>query len=241
MAFIIYRRWGKVPSEGQGLEEAMLVSGARLVDGQFKLDGYPEGSSVRGLNAELPDVRELLRLFLFRSDLTDVVRWLEAAKAQELTQDTREALCTAALVRFCCCFEGTSGLRTKPLKQKKVFAGDDRKILERLRQIRNKLVAHDEHLYPGEFPLIVLDAAATAIEAVVFGLRVPFSGMQEADELKRLAETAFGWIVAEFEVVASKVVADINALPAGTRREMRDTMTDFTINIAHPEDRFWAS
>lgn len=213
-----------------------MLCSIRFEDGQIKLDGYPKGSSLRGIKSS--EAQELCRLFIFRSDLNYVVGWLKAVEAEKLMPEIREALCTAALVRFCSCFEGTSGLRTKPLKRKRVFSGNDRKVLERLRQIRNKLVAHNEHLYPGEYPLIALDSDATAIEVVVLQLNVPFSAMSDVSDLRRLAEIALGWIVAEFEAVASKIVADINALPVSERREQRDTTPEFRIEIGQSEDRF---
>lgn len=207
----------------------------RIEDGQFKLDGYPEGSVVRGIAGPKP--LELCRLVVFRGDLTNVCEWLMAANAEGVPPTIHEALCAAALVKFCSCFEGTSGLRAKPLKRKNIFAPADRAIVERLRQIRNKLVAHNENLYPGEFPLIVLDSDANAIEAVALKLEAPFSVMPEVADLSRLSAIALGWVAAEFEAIATEVVAGINAIPISERRLLRDTTPEFTLNILS-EDRF---
>jgi len=214
----------------------MLLRGIRVEDGRIKLDGYPEGASVRGL--AVPKAQELCRLMVFRGDLNRVVEWLGAADAEGRVGAAGEALCAAALVKFCSCFEGTAGLRSKPLKQKNILGSEDRKLLERLRQIRNKMVAHDEHLYPGDYPLLILDSEATAIEAVAFRLHAPFSAMSEVDELRRLAEVALGWVVAEFERVATEIVSDFNANPVDDRCQLRDTTPEFKIEFGQPEDRF---
>jgi hypothetical protein len=214
----------------------MLLSGFRLEDGQIKLDGYPEGASVRGIGG--PKAQELCRVALFRSDLVKTGEWLGLADVEGQESPFQEALYVAALIKFCSCFEGTSGLRAKPLKQKKVFSSDDRKVLERLRQIRNKLVAHDEHLYPGEFPFIILDCEAAAIEAVTLTLSAPFSAMSDVHELRRLAKIAIDWVSTEYESTAAEIVAEINALPASERRRLRDTTPEFRIEIGSAEDRF---
>ena len=214
----------------------MLLRGMRVEDGQFKLDGYPEGSSVRGLS--MPQAPELCRLMLFRSDLTRVIEWLSMARELNTEEPLQEAFCSAALVKFCCCFDGTAGLRSMPLRRKNIFRGEDRQSFERLLLIRNKAVAHDEHLYPGEFPLIVLDERAKALEAVVLQLRAPFSAMQEVEELRRLAKVALDWVMAEFEAIAKEVVDTINSLPEEQRLLMRDSTPDVKIQFGEAEDRF---
>jgi hypothetical protein len=54
-----------------------MLRGMRVEDGQFKLDGYPEGTTVRGLVS--PQATELCRLMLFRTDLGRVIEWLHIA------------------------------------------------------------------------------------------------------------------------------------------------------------------
>jgi hypothetical protein len=211
------------------------LSGIRFENGKFLLDGYPEGASVRGLG--IPKAQELSRLHVFKSDLDNVCEWISLAKNFDPPDPKQEALYVAALIRFRACFEGTSGLRQKPLKQKDMFNSTDRACLERLRLIRNQMVAHDEHLYPGEYPLVVLDKNATAIEAVSFMIKVPFSGMSDVQDLERLAEIARKWIDAAYEEMATEIVAEINALTAEERLYLRDTTPEFTINMGPPEDR----
>ena len=211
------------------------LNGIRFENGKFLLDGYPEGTSVRGLG--IPKAQELSRLHIFKSDLDRVCEWISQAKNIDPTDPKHEALYIAALIKFRACFEGTSGLRQKPLKQKDIFNSADRACLERLRLIRNQIVAHDEHLYPGEYPLIVLDKDAQAIEAVSFMIKVPFSGMSEVQDLERLAHISKEWLNNAYEETASEIVAEINAIPTEERLHLRDTTPEFTINITEPEDR----
>jgi hypothetical protein len=211
------------------------LSGIRFENGKFLLDGYPAGTSVRGLG--IPKAQELSRLHVFKSDLDDVCEWISQAKNIDPTDPKHEALYIAALIKFRACFEGTSGLRQKPLKQKEIFSSTDRACLDRLRLIRNQMVAHDEHLYPGEYPLIVLDKDAKAIEAVSFMIKVPFSGMGEIQDLERLADISKEWINNAYEEIASEIVAELNAIPDEERIQLRDTTPEFTINITGPEDR----
>jgi hypothetical protein len=214
---------------------ASKLSGIRLENGKFILDGYPEGTSVRGLG--IPKAQELSRLHVFKSDLDDVCEWISQAKNIDPTDPKHEALYVAALIKFRACFEGTSGLRQKPLRQKDILSTADRACLERLRLIRNQMVAHDEHLYPGEYPLIVLDKDAKAIEAVSFMIKVPFSGMGEIEDLERLAHISQKWINNAYEEIASEIVAEINAVSNEERLHLRDVTPEFTINITGPEDR----
>ena len=207
----------------------------KVTDGRIELLGYPEGATVRGLSSS-PQTTELCRLMLFRSDLVRVNEWL--GLAQTTDELHREALCSAALVKFCCCFDGTAGLRAKPLRRKDLFKGEDRQTFERLLQIRNKSVAHDEHLYPGEFPLIVLGTECSAIEALVLELSTPFSAMYDVNALRRLASMTLEWVNEEFESVAKEIVDSVNSLPSELRRAMRDSTPEFKINFSEPEDRF---
>lgn len=209
--------------------------GIRLENGKLFLDGYPEGSSVRGLG--IPKAQELSRLHIFKSDLANVCEWISQAKDIDPSDPKHEALYIAALIKFKACFEGTSGLRQKPLKQKDIFNSTDRACFERLRIIRNKMVAHDEHLYPGEYPMIVLDKNAKAIEAVSFMIKLPFSGMSDAQDLERLAYISIEWLNKAYEETASEIVSEINDIPSEERLHLRDTTPEFTINIAESEDR----
>ena len=208
----------------------------RVENGRIILDDYPEGSSVRGL--AVPKATELSRLHVFKSDMDDVCGWISLAKGLKQSDPAREALYIAALIKFRACFEGTSGLRQKPLRQKLLFDKTDYACFERLLIIRNKMVAHDEHLYPGEYPLIILDQNAEAIEAASLMIKIPFAGMEIINDLERLAQIAKGWINSAYEEVAREIVTEINALPVGERQQLRDTTPEFTITILPPEDRF---
>lgn len=214
---------------------ASKLTAIRFENSKIVLDGYPEGASVRGLG--IPKAQELSRLHVFASDLRNVCEWIYLAKNLDPSDPKTEALYIAALIKFRACFEGTSGLRRKPLKQKDIFNTADRACLERLRLIRNQMVAHDDHLYPGEYPLVVLDKNATAIEAVSFMIKAPFSGMSDIQDLERLAETAKKWIEAAYEETAREIIAEINTFSNEERLYLRDNTPEFTINILPPEDR----
>ena len=125
----------------------------------------------------------------------------------------REALAVAALVRFCGCFESTSGHRSKPLKIKKIFQLSDRQIFEALKLLRNKLVVHDEQLYPNHTPWVVVGPAGAAIEAGVLGMGFRLVDMVESDQFLTLAQVALAWVANEFDHVSSQVVEEINSLP----------------------------
>jgi hypothetical protein len=140
-------------------------------------------------------------------------------------------------VKFFCCFEGTKGLRQQPLKIKRVFCAEDRRAFDRLKLIRNKIVAHDEHLYPGEYAFLVTDRDASAIEAVILKVATPFSGLEDADHLQRLAAIARDWVAAEFETVATEIVTTFNAQPAEDRRSIIASTPEFTLNFGAPVDR----
>ncbi len=207
----------------------------RFENSKILLDGYPEGASVRGLG--IPKAQELSRLHLFASDLRSACEWISLAKNLDPSDPRTEALYIAALIKFRSCFEGTFGLRQKPLEKQDIFNDADQVCLERLRLIRNQMVAHDDHLYPGEYPLVVLDKNATAIEAVSFMIKAPFSGMSDVQDLERLAQIAKKWIEAIYEETRREIVAEINALSNEERLYLRDNTPEFTINILPSEDR----
>jgi len=208
----------------------------RVDNGRIILDGYPEGSSVRGL--AIPKATELCRLHVFKNDMDNVCRWISLAKGLGRTDPAKEALYISALIKFRACFDGTSGLRQKPLRQKLLFNKEDKACFEQLLLIRNRMIAHDEHLYPGEYPLIILDQNTTAIEAVALIIKIPFAGMEIIDDLERLAQIAKKWIDSAYESVAREIVTEINAISIKERQQLRDTTPEFTITILPPEDRF---
>src|SRR5208283_3235571 len=119
-----------------------MVQGVRLENGKLVLDGYPDGATVHGV--ESPEAKELRRLAVFLGELQRVERWLGLIP-NDPPQDTSDqtfiflGLADAALLGFCRCFDLDHPL--KPLKKKKIFSLEQRDQLERLRNVRNKLVA----------------------------------------------------------------------------------------------------
>jgi len=179
---------------------------------------------------------ELSRLYIYQTDINDACNWLESAKKLQDSDHNKEAFYIAALIKYRTCFEGSLGLRKKPLPTK-IFNQDDRKIHERLRKIRNKIVAHDDHLYPGEIPLIVINNNGLAMDAICFRVTVPFNAMKEAEGLGRLALLTKEWVDIECKKIAKKIVDEINAMPQEQRHQIRKQASQFTIKFTECEDR----
>jgi hypothetical protein len=201
-----------------------VVAGVRFENGQFILDGYPEGATVHGIEGPIP--KEFRRLAVFRSELLS--GWLSRIPRNlDVNSEERsvfEGLADAALIGFCRCFDSDHPL--KPLKSKLIFSPEQRDQLDRLKAVRNKLVGHDEQLTTGVYSLIVRSKEQTAIEAVSLLLTVPFVGLAELVVLRGLSEHAFAWVRTETERIATQIVRDFDALPL----EQRKAAPPFTIN-----------
>ena len=195
----------------------------------FILDGYPEGSTVHGL--ALPEGQDLCRLLILYSEMRQVMSWLETAINASLDGGIREGMAVAAWVRFCGCFESTAGLRAQPLQPKKIYTKADRPLIEIFRQIRNKVVAHDEQLFPSNSPLVVLNADGLAIEALAMRASYPLHCRDQLGEMARLAKIASEWLEAEADRVGAEIVAKINGLPFTLRQMQRDSAVPFEITF----------
>lgn len=205
-----------------------LVGGIRVENGQFLLDGYPEGAAVHGIEGE--DAKELRRLAVFMTDIRRVKEWLDIIPidpAAITNEQGRifEGLADAALIAFCRCFDLDHPL--KPLKPKRVFSIEQRDQLDRVRAVRNKVVAHDARLFGGIFSLIVRSRDFQAIEAVSMHMGASFVAFAELRDLRSLNKVAFDWITAEHEAVATRIVRNYNASPIGDRI----SAPPFTINV----------
>lgn len=199
----------------------------------FFFDGYPDGSRVCGL--ALPHADELRRLFLFQKDLRDSVEWLESLGQFPIESPIREALAVAALIRFFGCFESTAGHRRKPLQRKKLFEFAERSTFDVLKRLRDKLVVHDEQLYPNHTPWVVIGPEGSAIEAGVLGMGFRLADMIQAEQLLLLAGIALTWAANEFELVASQVVDNINKLPADVVLQLVDAAGPLKIQITNED------
>lgn len=215
------------------------------IDGnQFRLpENFPDGSSVvgyrlfeeeqartQGTNSQAFQTRELARLLVFRSDLERVIRWCALLADDSLDIEIREASAIAAFVRLSSCFEGTAGLRTRPLKSK-ILAPDLRERLKACKNIRNQMIAHDDNTRPGTFVMLVLGPNADALRAYSLNLSVPISGLPAARDLIAIADAALAWIAAEYERVASRLVDGFNELPPEERQRAKAETPPFSINI----------
>ncbi len=186
-----------------------MLQGIRMENGNFVLDGYPEGATVHGI--EGPAAKELRRLAVFRGELQSVVRWLSLIPGDVPQDASNQAfafvgLADAALLGFCRCFDLDHAL--KPLKKKKMLSLDQRDELERLQNIRNKLVAHDNQLFNGVFSLIVRSTDLTAIEAVSINLVTPFVVHSELKALRTLSQFVLDWLKQEHRESRKRNCAD---------------------------------
>lgn len=155
---------------GQEGGKRRMIGTLRIEGQNIYLDGYPEGSSL--VQFGLAQGNEMRRMYLYGIDLRDCVSWLGSIEKGCVGGDLREPLAIAALVRFCRCFENTKnpdGLRRKPLSQKRIFSPDERESFKELRNIRDKIIVHDEQLYPNHFPWLVVSREGEALEAGVLG------------------------------------------------------------------------
>lgn len=204
-----------------------MVRGLRLEGGQLLLEGYPAGASVHGIN--LPGALELKRIAVFLGELQVVERWLSLipTSAPDDTSDETFVylgLADAALMGLCRCFDSDHPL--KPLKRK-FLSLSQRDDLERLQNIRNKLVAHNEQLGNGVFSLIIRAPDLTAIEAVSLNLFTPFAALAEIEKLRALSRFVLDWVRQEHGRIASEIVEAFNALPA----IVRAVAPPFTIDV----------
>jgi hypothetical protein len=188
-----------------------------LEGSQLTLDGYPEGTTFHGVDSL--EAHKLKRLVVFRSYLEQVGGWLRLMPSdEELNGDAghvASALADAALVAFCKCFD--VGHKLKPLKAKKVFTPAQRDQLDRLKTIRNKLVAHDENPLNGLFTLVARSGDMRILETVSINLNVPFVFLPELQALRDLHKIALQWVADEHERVASIIVHGCNAMPLEER------------------------
>lgn len=211
-----------------------MVQGVRMENGQMLLDGYPDGAAVHGI--EGPTAKELRRLAGFVVELQKVVDWLKAIPAHlaHVNVEQRlvfEGLADAALIAFCRCFDFDHPLR--PLKQKGMLSIEQRDQRVRIRNVRNKLVAHDNQLFNGTFSLIVRSRDFAAIEAVSLSLVTPFVALSELDDLRSLGDVVQNWVKNEHERVATEIVRAYDASPLAERI----AAPSFTFNV-EPKDHF---
>jgi hypothetical protein len=92
------------------------------------------------------------------------------------------------------------------------------------------MAAHDEELYPGSFPLVVLNAEAAATYVIGLNLSSPLHSFPEVEDLARLAQVALTWTNTAFEEAAASVKHFVNGLPEATRRKIR-LSEELKINI----------
>ncbi len=202
-----------------------MVSGITINNGSLEIHGYPLGSSIHSVAT--PDAEELNRLTIFRSELKRVEYWLAKIEERAIPDledsDINHALADAALLAFSRCFDFDHPL--KPLRAKEIFKGDGRKQVERLRNVRHKLVAHAEQVVGGVFTLIVQSPEKQAIETLSLNISIPFHALGELECLRQLNIQALNWVSAKHEGLATNIVKWFNGLPL----EIRSSAPDFVL------------
>jgi hypothetical protein len=196
----------------------MVLQGIRFENGNILVDGYPEGATVHGIGGPLAE--ELRRLSAFRGELQAAARWLALIPNDAPTSPSDQAhifvgLTDAALLAFCRCFDFDRPL--KPLKLKGMLSAEQRDQLERLRAVRNRLIAHDTQVSNGLISLIVMSREKTAIKAVSLSLDIPFLFLPELSILRTLSEFVLDWVKREHGRVATETVRAFNAMPLADR------------------------
>ncbi|WP_156964519.1 hypothetical protein [Methylocapsa aurea] len=192
-----------------------MFGGIRFENGSIVLDGYPADATVHGVDGKLSN--ELKRLSVFGADLLRALNWLDLATKSNSPNPTEEALDESALLAFCRCFESTNGHRLKPLKSKQVFNPDQRAKFERLKLIRNRVVAHDEQLFGGVFVLVVRSVGLTALDVLSLNLSTSFTDFPEKGFLRELVGVACHWVELERTRVMNELKKEFDAKPVEFR------------------------
>ena len=195
-----------------------MLKGITASNGNLTFEGdSPPGSTMHEVGG--PEADELRRMAVFSSDLQAARQWLDSlsVSVQQVPTTTDRALCNAALIAFCCCFESTSGLRRKPLNSKKVFAGEQRQQLERLITIRNQMVAHDEQFASHTAVLVVKSADHIASETLTYHLSFSLVAMNERKILNNLVDVALKWVRIKIDKLSKEITTAFNKLPLDQR------------------------
>lgn len=167
-------------------------------------------------------------------ELSQISDWIRKADSESETQ-VGQAFAIASVVKFCSCFEGSKGIRSKPLSSKKIFNAEQRALFSRLLVIRNKMAAHDDQLFPMHMPLIILDREAHALDAIAFMGYLSLWDMPELKMLRGLTEVTQNWVRIAFDSAAENLKAAVNAMDQAERNAVKAAGPP-TINI-RSEDR----
>ncbi|WP_146618731.1 hypothetical protein [Rhodoplanes elegans] len=210
-----------------------MTDAIRFEEGTVLFVESPDDTTVHLV--EGPLAMELRRLGVFRSELAIVSEWLSRIPADihpRSISQVDSALAEASLLGFCRCFDHKHPLR--PLKPKRVFSPENRDNFDRLKAIRNQLIAHDSQLLTGVYSLIKKSRDHSAIKAFSFLISVPFLALREFEILRQLTEITSSWVHEEHERVSDKIVNLFNDLPI----EQRKSTPPFTIQVGEPKDFF---
>lgn len=205
---------------------------------EFRILG-PPGGKAKGLSAvEYP---EAVRLSIFASDLRAAVELVKLADDGQRSNLERDAFCTAALIKVLGCFESTTGHRQRPLKSRKILDPAERKKLDDLKQIRNKMAVHDEQLYPMNSVVAVVMPDATVDSVWVSKATIPLHQVGTAlEDLKALSQKLLERVEGKIEVELQQATKALNAHDLEWRKELLNS-PDYSVNFESekPEQARW--
>ncbi|WP_405183572.1 hypothetical protein OG225_41725 (plasmid) [Nocardia sp. NBC_01377] len=201
---------------------AAVMPTTRFENGQLVIDGYDSAVAVvdlHGYGGRDRKVAHLGDLAKHHIDLAFVVEATE--RLLRFPGDptvVRTALWRSAIVTFARCFDTKSNARQLDLEAAKVYqAGLPRQLQKYMQDLRDKDIAHDDALVTDSKVCAVLgpDNPDTKVIEVLF---LHMNADQLSDptavpNLRRLAQDAFGWVVAEFERRRELLVEELRGLP----------------------------
>lgn len=170
------------------------------------IEGLPDGCTPHPINSTLG--ARVGRAAHYATELMKIRSWLTLAGSSEVA--ISEALAMAAIVRFCACFERGGGHRERPLKQK-ILTPEGRVTFRKLLLIRNKMVAHDEGLFPMDKTLLVLDADAIPHSKLGVSAWFNLFDLPEVKEMHELVGMALTWVDAENESASNELLEQARA------------------------------
>ncbi|MFE3799662.1 hypothetical protein [Nocardia tengchongensis] len=196
---------------------------ARFENGQLVIDGYDNAVAVvdlggygGGRNRKVAHLSDLAK---HRLDLAFVVEATE--RLLRFPSDpsvVRTALWQSAIVTFARCFNTKSNARQLDLEAAKVYQdGLPRQLQKYVQDLRDKDIAHDDALVTDSKVCAVLgpdDPKTKVIEVLFLHLNADqLSDPTAIPNLRRLAQDAFDWVVAEFERRCGLLVDELRELP----------------------------
>ena len=181
----------------------------------FRIEGMPDGVAVVALSGG--SAKRLADLSLHQSDLQFAKASLEAINQAPMEPSvTREALWRSAIVHFLKCFG--DGVRFK-LQPAKIYKGEPAEAMlafTYFKELRNRHVVHDENSYAQSLPGAVLNNGKKTYKIEKIVCFSAFGGTLDQGSygnLELLVRLALKWVVAEFDLLCTRLTAELEQLP----------------------------